>query len=164
MKKVVLIAIFTATTLFVKAQCHGSNIFISGFYECENYDEWVLVFEDNFNSNDLDYTRWRNDYPWGRNLYCNEEVQYYSDGNNIEVDNGVLELIAKNENVLERVIPWKDDNEELFCDDISVGINKRWFNYTSGMVYSKQQFIYGKFEIRCKIPSIEMMWPAFWLY
>jgi len=158
------ILLLFGTHLQVQSQCHGRLSFLSGDYSCESYDEWVLVFEDNFNGSGIDYNIWRNDYPWGRTLICNNEVEYYSDGNNIEVGNGILKLIAKDESVYERAVPWMGDNEELFCDETSKGLNKRWFDYTSGMIYSKQQFIYGKFEIRCKIPSIKKLWPAFWLY
>lgn len=164
MKKIVLIGIFSIAAIIAKAQCHGGNIFLSGFYECESYDEWVLVFEDDFNGNDIDYSIWRNDYPWMRAAYCGGVVEYNTDGENIEVEDGILKLIAKNETVYERAVPWMGDDEELFCDGTSVGTNKRWFNYTSGMIFSKQQFIYGKFEIRCKVPSIKKLWPAFWLY
>jgi hypothetical protein len=29
----------------------------------------------------------------------------------------------------------------------------RYFRYTSGLIFSKQTFLYGRFEIRCKVPN-----------
>ncbi|MBP7273786.1 MAG: glycoside hydrolase family 16 protein [Saprospiraceae bacterium] len=37
-------------------------------------------------------------------------------------------------------------------------------NYSSGMIQSKQNFHYGKFEIRCKLPSGNGFWPSFWMW
>ncbi len=169
-KKTLLISLFAIASVIVKGQCYGGSIPLGGFYPCQYYDEWVLVFEDDFDGNSLDTSIWRNDYPWMRANHCgsfngkDDNGEYYTDGGNIELEDGILKLIAKNEAVFEKAIPYEDDNYELFCNGAHAGLNKRWFNFTSGMIYSKQQFTYGKFEIRCKIPSIKKLWPAFWLF
>ncbi len=132
--------------------------------------KWAYAGGDEFNGNELDYTKWLDSYPWGRNLYCNQELQYYTDGDNIElgfnsvINSGTLRLIAKEETVYERVVPYLPDNEILYCDGNSMGQNKRYFDYTSGMVFYKQKFKYGLFEIRFKTPYGQGFWPAFWLY
>ncbi|HDR68449.1 MAG TPA: glycoside hydrolase family 16 protein [Bacteroidaceae bacterium] len=169
MKTYILIPVLLSACLLMQAQiikphCHEEWVWLDGNYPCENYDEWVLVFEDEFDGDELDYSRWRNDYPWGRNLYCAPDVQYFTDGENIEVAEGFLKFIVKADSVYERVVPhWKDD-DTLYCGNLPAGLNKRWFGYTSGMIFSRQQFIHGKFEIRCTVPEIGGLWPAFWLY
>lgn len=164
MRNCIIILVLLYYSLGIKAQCHGDKAFISNSGSYEYKDAWILVFEDNFDSNKLDESKWSNTYPWGRTLICNDEDEYYTNGDNIQVNNGILKLIAKKERVYEKAVSYLPDNEELDCNGESVGNNKRWFNYTSGMIYSKKSFTHGKFEIRCKIPSIKKLWPAFWLY
>jgi beta-glucanase (GH16 family) len=162
-------------------KCPTSYEWLGGYYPCKTYDQWVLVFEDNFDKSELNSAKWTNHYPWGRNLYCNVpvEIQYYSDNNNFEFENGNLKIIAKQESVFERIVDSVPDNYLLSCPNGTVfGPNKHLFSHTSGMIYSKPKFVYGLFEIRCKIPKISMprvlgeliwseylgLWPAFWLY
>jgi len=169
MKKLTLLIAFLGFYLLsdaqiIKPHCYNGLVYCSETYPCASYDDWVLVFEDDFTGTDLNYERWRNDFPWGRNLYCAGYPEYFSDGNNFDFDNGILELIADEETVNERIMDdWADD-ADMYCGDEYEGENKRWFDYTSGMIFSKQKFQYGKFEIRCKIPTMKMLWPAFWLY
>ncbi len=150
MKKTTFILTLLAITLFnsaqiIKPHCYNSLVLLSGYYACGSYDDWVLVFEDEFNGTDVDYEIWRNDFPWGRNLYCAGAQEYFSDGDNFDVNSGILKLIADDEAVYERIMDdWADD-AEMYCGDDFNGYNKRWFDYTSGMIYSKQQFVHGKF-------------------
>jgi hypothetical protein len=37
-------------------------------------------------------------------------------------------------------------------------------DYLTSCVWSRQEFQYGYFECRCKVPSGKGLWPAFWLY
>lgn len=169
MKKTTFILMLLGITILIKAQivkphCYNELKILNGTYLCETYDDWVLVFEDEFIGTDINYDVWRNDFPWGRNLYCAGYPEFFTNGDNFDVINGKLKLIVDEETVNERIMDDWDDDEEMMCGDTFNGYNKRWFDYTSGMIYSKQKFIYGKFEIRCKIPTIKKLWPAFWLY
>ena len=121
---------------------------------------YVYVGGDEFNGSNLDYKRWRNSYPWGRNYSGTCYQEYMTDGNNFEFENGVLKLIAKEEDIYARGVPYMDD-EYLLEDNMS---NLRWWNYTSGMIFSKRKFKYGRYEIRCKLPEGKGLWPAFWLF
>ena len=38
------------------------------------------------------------------------------------------------------------------------------FDYQSGLIYSKEKFRYGHFEIRFKTDAASGHWPAFWLF
>jgi len=70
------------------------------------------------------------------NLYCAGAQEYFTDGDNFEVENGILKLIADDEAVYERIMDdWADDTP-MYCLDEFNGYNKRWFDYTSGMIYS----------------------------
>lgn len=96
--------------------------------------DWILVFESNF-ENGLDTMIWLPRYPWGN---TNNGLEY-NRFENLEVYNNVLNIVAKEESYADR-------------------------NYTSGVIWSRKEFSFGKFEIRCKIPSGRGLWPAFWLW
>lgn len=101
-----------------------------------NKDGWVLFWQDEFENNCLDSNKW-NIEDWAAEK--NNELQYYSP-NNVKVEDGVLKLISKNEQ-----FKGKD--------------------YTSGAVHTqgKFDFLFGKVEMRAKLPSGQGMFPAFWM-
>ncbi len=147
----------------MKAQtiCEGQKVIpTQTFYQCDN-NPWVLVFEDNFNGNSLDLSKW----TYGPRIrYCNNEQQYYTHGNNIEVSNGTLKLIAKKETLYAKAVDWLPDNEHLYCNGVDKGQNARYFYYTSGDIETIKKFSYGKYEARIKIPKGKGFWPAFWMF
>lgn len=114
--------------------------------------EWKLVFHDEFDATTLDTSKWLTYYPqyptendqWEFGRTHGNEGQIYKD-ENVQLSDGVLQIIAKKENAT-------------------------WFtakrNHTSGMIYTKPayRFQYGKFVIRCKIPTTTGFWSAFWLW
>lgn len=138
----------------------GCNIVHNGYFSgqfdslCQPTELKLVMFDD-FDGNMIDETMWQLYYPWGRSLHSktNEtgwEKQYYTDSN-VSVSDGKLHLKTK-------VSPG------LYPEPLNETVNNVFFKYTSGMVYSKQGFRKGKFEMRGKIPNIDGLWPAFWLY
>ncbi len=111
---------------------------------------WNLIWNDEFNSNQLDSTKWIHDigtgsqyglYGWG-----NSELQYYQPSNT-EVYNGTAKIIAKQE---------------------PNGIVDSWGNtmyYSSSKITTKGifEFKYGKVEVRIKTIDGQGFWPAFWM-
>jgi len=89
----------------------------------------------------------RYSYDWGRCLFVNEQ-QYYSDKNVYKTHNG-YEFVVKKEHVVDNA--WWNPN-------------KIEFDYTSGMLFSKEKFLYGSFEAEIFIPKGYGLWSAFWLY
>lgn len=121
---------------------------------------WAYSGGDEFNGLSLDESKWLNSYPWGRNYSGTCYQEYMTDGQNFQFDNGILKLIAKEEDVYARGVPYESDNFPLQDGQA----NLRWWHYTSGMVFSKKKYKYGLFEIRFKLPEGRGFWPAFWLY
>ena len=121
---------------------------------------WVYSGGDEFNGTTLDYSKWINSFPWGRNYLGTCAQEYMTDGLNYEFDNGILKLITKKEDVYASGVP--SESENYLLQDGQA--NLRWWHYTSGMIFSKQKFKYGLFEIRFKLPVGKGLWPAFWLY
>lgn len=142
---------------FSQGSCYSPNIFQLNNIDCpENYP-YILVFEDNFNGNNLDLSKWQIQ-SW--NPLTTDNLQEYNSLNNVIVENGYCKIIAKKETVTERAKSWLSDYEIL--DD---GLpNLRTYYYTSSSLWSLIKVKYGKFEIRCKIPKGKGFWPAFWMY
>lgn len=96
---------------------------------------YKLVWQDNFNGQSLDTTSWTNEVA--KAGWVNNELQRYTNGENIKVKSGKLFIEARHEN-----------NE-----------------YTSGRVISKgkRSFTYGIVKIRAKLPKGTGTWPALWM-
>jgi beta-glucanase (GH16 family) len=101
-----------------------------------SHDGWELVWRDEFDNNCLDQRNW-NVEDWAAEK--NNELQYYYP-KNVVVEDGVLKLISKNEKY-------------------------RGKDYTSGAIHSKGKFdfLYGKAEMRAKLPAGQGIFPAFWM-
>lgn len=106
-------------------------------------DPFELVWSDEFDYNGLpDSTKWAydtvgNSWGWG-----NRELQYYTveKTENARVSNGTLKITAR-----------QQQNENL--------------DYTSARLITKHKgdWLYGKFEVKAKLPEGRGLWPAIWM-
>lgn len=108
-------------------------------------DEYMLVWEDQFEDANLDTRNWSYQLgtgsQYGLNGWGNNELQYYTDRKeNVFLENGFLVIEAR-----------KEAYEGM--------------EYTSGRIRTsgKKDYTYGKFEMRAKLPETQGIWPAFWL-
>src|SRR5690554_2695983 len=101
--------------------------------------EWKLVWEDNF-----DYSGLPDPDIWGYEVgyIRNKEAQYYTNERleNARVEDGNLILEARNDN-------W--DSHEI----TSASVN----------TYGKKSILYGRIEVRAKLPTGVSTWPAIWM-
>ncbi len=100
-----------------------------------------LFWSDEFNGKGLpDSTKWN--YDIGGEGWGNNELQYYTkaDTLNAKVNNGSLKI---------KVLKQKTKNND----------------YTSARLLTKGKadFLYGKIEIRAKLPAGRGLWPAIWM-
>jgi beta-glucanase (GH16 family) len=102
------------------------------------YVPFKLIWSDEFDGTTLNLNNWSNE----TNVDVNNEWQKYTDGNNLSFNNGILTITAQ-----------------------KVGPGQHKYDYTSGRINSngKQMFLYGRFEIRAKMPSGVGTWPAIWM-
>ncbi|MCW1926466.1 glycoside hydrolase family 16 protein [Luteolibacter arcticus] len=104
---------------------------------------WKLVWSDEFNGKEIDFSKWgveENGHGGG-----NGELQYYVDRpENLRIEDGHLVIEAK---------------KEKFN---AAGVQK---DYTSGRLRTKRRasWLYGRFEMRAKLPTGRGIWPAFWM-
>lgn len=103
--------------------------------------KWKLVWSDEFNYSGLpDSTKWTAEvggHGWGNN-----EMQFYTANRkeNARVENGMLIIEARKEK-------WEGKD------------------YTSARLVTKGKgdFLYGKIEVRAKLPKGRGTWPAIWM-
>lgn len=103
------------------------------------WDEYKLVWSDEFNGTSLDLDNWNIEV--NGNGGGNNEAQYYTDrAENVRVENGCLVLQARKEEYKGK-------------------------SYTSGRINTrnKKKFAYGKIEASISLPSGGGTWPAFWM-
>ena len=122
--------------------------------------QWKLVFEDNFDGEHLDTSKWVTCYDWydkthdGCSNNGNNEEEWYTPAG-VSLGNGVVTLTAKKE-------PTKGWD----------GKQEKDYGYKSGMISTgrpdwdgapKWTATYGYYEARVKMPEGRGIWPAFWL-
>lgn len=107
--------------------------------------EWQLIWSDEFDAAAIDGSKWRVE---DLHLIKNNELQYYAP-DEVYLQNGNLVLRSR-----ERTY-WGFDSNGVW----------RQFNYTSGLVESKDRFAtaFGKIEVRARCPSTRGIWPAHWM-
>jgi beta-glucanase (GH16 family) len=100
------------------------------------YSGYKLIWSDEFKVNGRPSS---NDWGYEKGFVRNKEAQYYSDSDgNSEVRDGCLVITARK--------------------------NHDGHPYTSSSLHTRNRhhFMYGRFEIRAKIPTSPGCWPAIW--
>ena len=122
-----------------------------GSLSAQGAEKWKLVWHDEFNTNGApDPANW--DYE--RGFVRNEELQWYQPENAV-CTNGLLVIEGRREHKPNpRYVPgshhWQTSRE--------------WIDYTAASLITRhrQEFTYGKFEMRARIDTRLGSWPAFW--
>ncbi|MGZ4027272.1 MAG: glycoside hydrolase family 16 protein [Bacteroidia bacterium] len=123
---------------------------------------WNYEWGDEFNDTRINTEKWAY-WQGSRSIFTQKEQEYYTDGKNHELENGLLNLTARKEGVDAKMVDWMGEKDSLNDGGKFYGFNKMHFNFTSGMIISNKLFVQGFFEIRFKAPKDRGMWPAFWL-
>ncbi len=98
---------------------------------------WKLIWQDEFNGQAVDSAKWN---ILLREQSKHNELQYYVP-DEVYIENGCLRIRSR-------------------VRDFGTK------HYTSGRLDTKDKFapVYGRFEIRAKLPGGQGLWPAHWLY
>jgi len=134
--------------------------------EFKGDDKTVYAYKggDEFNGANLNRTKWMTAYPWARHLYCSMDVNYYSDGDDLQQQEGLLSITARKSKITAKAIPYESDSFKLTCQNKPTVNNLMTFDYQSGLIYSTEKYTYGLFEIRFRTETTSGLWPAFWLF
>jgi beta-glucanase (GH16 family) len=100
---------------------------------------WELVWQDEFDGNELDASKWSPNI-WPARKVNDEDQAYTGRKKNLRVEEGMLVIEAHREDY-------------------------QGASYTSGRVHSagKGDFLYGRFEVRARLPRGQGTWPAIWM-
>ena len=111
----------------------------SGYVSPMSYPGRTLLWSDEFNDGELDGNRWTHEIGTGNNGWGNNELQYYREENTF-MHEGTLVIEAR---------------EERFGGS----------DYTSSRLITKdkQEFQYGRVDIRAALPEGQGLWPALWM-
>ena len=124
---------------FLEEDVAEEDIKAKGFTYNEENMEYRLVWSDEFDyEGKPDDTKW--DYMTGGGGWGNNELQYYTDGDNVRVEDGKLTIELRKEEM---------GNQ----------------NYTSTRLVTKgkAEWTYGKIEVCAKLPTGLGTWPAIWM-
>jgi beta-glucanase (GH16 family) len=100
---------------------------------------WTLVWNDEFSGTRIDAQKWEHEVNGDGG--GNNELQYYtSREDNSFIEDGKLVLRARRENYLGK-------------------------NYTSARMRTRNKgdWLYGRFEVKAKLPYGQGLWPAIWM-
>ncbi len=131
------------TTLMTSAKGHQSAQTSKNQESAAEAPRYELVWSDEFDYNGLpDSKKWSYDIAGNKSGWGNNEAQFYTKENlkNAEVKDGMLFINAI-----------KEDFEGK--------------KYTSARLITKSKgdWLYGKVEVRAKLPEGRGMWPAIWM-
>ena len=139
-KKFILISILISSFVFGCSSDENVNNPVDDNQDSLKVEGFNLVWNDEFNVDGKpDESKW--DYDIGGNGWGNNELQYYtSDSVNVRANNGKLELEAH-----------YYENAEI--------------KYTSARIVTryKGDWLYGRIDIKAKLPAGLGTWPAIWM-
>lgn len=125
-------------------QSKSDGVSTAEVMQASQHKDWKFEATPSW-QDEFDYTGAPDPAKWGYDIgghgWGNNELQYYTDSaDNASVADGVLTITARKE-------------------------KKEGRDYTSARVISKEKgdFLYGRFEIRAKLPSGKGTWPALWM-
>lgn len=105
-------------------------------------EEGTILWSDEFDGDFINTTKWKfetGDHGWG-----NHEWQDYQPqgSDNVEVKDGTLRITAR-----------------------KTGEGQQVGDYSSARINSRESFLYGRIEIRAKMPAYKGpgLWPALWM-
>lgn len=119
----------------------------------QTQDEWTLVWSEEFNTDgDYNHEVWEAEHGFVRN----HEAQWYQE-ENVYQKGGCLVIKGRKERK-ENPMYKKDGRRDWRSE-------RETIEYTSASLTTRQSFdfLYGRLEVRAKIPTAGGAWPAIWL-
>lgn len=118
----------------------------------DKYEGYSLVWNDEFDGNELDKTKWSCQIGTGTSEgltdWGNQELEYYTDDEeNVRVEDGNLIITAIKE-------------EERVGGKMFTSARLRTMTDEGEVLFATK---YGRVEARIKLPKGEGLWPAFWM-
>ncbi|MEL7488215.1 MAG: glycoside hydrolase family 16 protein [Pseudomonadota bacterium] len=162
MKKIITIA-----TVIIGSGLAGAAVLPANAVENSNEqhqrdpqadESWTLVWSDEFDGDAIDFDKWRYEVDcWGGG---NDERQCYTARpENSFVSEGVLSIVARQEWMQGSALPKRlritpEDEDKLAVKP---------FSSAKLTTQGNADWLYGRFEVRAKLPEGQGVWPAIWM-
>lgn len=118
----------------------------------ENDDEnYEFVWADDFNESELDLSSWEYELGSIRGI---EQQHYVNDPENV--------FLRENDEGGELVLKATDRPKELQYNNPRNEARRVIYNSGSVRTHGKEEFLYGRIEMRAKLPKGQSVFPAFW--
>ncbi len=125
--------------------------FASSCNQVTQYEGWELVWHDEFNKDGAPNPEY---WSFEEGFVRNKELQWYQKDNAV-CEDGLLVIEGRKERV---------KNDAYEADSQSWQKNREYAEYTSSCIKTngKFEFLYGRMEVRARIPVSPGSWPAIW--
>jgi beta-glucanase (GH16 family) len=119
---------------------------------------WTLVWSDEFSGPDIDRRKWGFEVDcWGGG---NREHQCYTDSpRNAGIEDGKLVISARHERTTGPALPAAQRRFAAMRDEEAT----RSFSSARLTSMGKASWLYGKIEVRARLPQGQGTWPAIWM-
>ena len=138
-----------------KSQVYVDEVYLEEAYlgnnNTENDDNYEIIWAEDFNENELDLSSWEYELGSIRGI---EQQHYVDDPENV--------FIRDNAEGGELVLQATDRPEELQYNNPRNESRKVIYNSGSVRTHGKEEFLYGRIEMRAKLPEGQSVFPAFW--
>ncbi len=131
---------------------------LKGSTKFDDLKKWKVTFEDDFKEGALNRKKWITKYFWGDALLKESyalanEKHIYTDGENLEFENGILKIITRKQEAKGKA--WNPQ----------IGFFPKDFNYTSGLISTGNSYRqkYGIFEAKIRFNKSVTVNHAFWM-
>ena len=134
MPQVVYLLVFWMVAFF------GHQLMSQELSLVEKWSTAKLVWSDEFEGDSLDLSKWT--FETGAHGWGNWEWQDYTQGENVQVDNGTLKIVAR-----------------------KTGQGQQAGDYTSARLNTTETWTYGRIEVKARVPIHKGngLWPAIWM-
>lgn len=132
-----------------------SQVYVDEVYleeaNVDNDENYEFVWADDFNGSELDLSSW--EYELG-SIRGWEQQHYVNDSENV--------FVRSNDGGGELILRATDRPEELQYNNPRNELRKVIYNSGSVRTHGKKEFLYGRIEMRAKLPKGQSVFPAFW--
>lgn len=124
--------------------------------------KWDYYAGDEFDRQEIDRGKWLTCLPWSRSV-ISQDIHYLD--TNTYIRNGYACFDLKKQQAYYGLSEGELNSEQVQKNKVLLRNGNQYrFEYSGGLLWSKQQYQYGYFEIKFKAEAGRGVWPAFWLY